>query len=71
VIIFVLIVGWGQKAERGEEAEWDSSSVGRALVSHIRGQGFNSPLFHIFTHRPRTNISSECMTGWEPGVSWV
>ena len=31
--------------------EWDSSSVGRALVSHIRGQGFNSPLFHIFSHQ--------------------
>ncbi len=26
----------------------DSSSVGRALGSHSGGQGFDSPLFHIF-----------------------
>lgn len=27
---------------------WGSSSVGRALVSHTGGLGFNSPLLHIF-----------------------
>ena len=41
---------WDVAERRGEKEgiDWDSSSVGRALVSHIRGQGFDSPLFHIF-----------------------
>ena len=30
---------------------WGSSSVGRALVSHTGGLGFDSPLLHIFINQ--------------------
>lgn len=29
---------------------WGCGSVGRALASHVRGQGFESPHLHFFTN---------------------
>ena len=34
---------------------WGYSSVGRALASHVRGQGFDSPYLH--QKKPKSNLS--------------